>query len=285
MTVVATLGPKDTFSDMATRSYLARQNTQCRVTYYPTLKMAFSAIGNEADWGVLPIENLSEGYVQVVLDELMATDLYIRDEILLPIKFALVTNCSRLAEVRSLYVQFVAHGQCSEFIESLTGITIHNTQSNMLSLQALEESAEPAAAVIPHHVLKDWHHDCFSIDNVTDFAHNQTRFLVLGKEPQIIDPALSYKTTLVVRDDHDKPGVLGSIVTAFSDRRINMTSIMSRPTKSQLGKYHFFIDVEGHCEQADIAAAIEQINHQYRVKVLGSYQVAENKVQPVASTC
>lgn len=275
MTVVATLGPKDTFSDMATRRYLSRQDANCQVTYYPTLKMAFAAIGSEADLGVLPIENLSEGYVQVVLDELMATDLYIRDEILLPIKFALVTNCASLVDIRSLYVQFVAHGQCSEFIESLENITIHNTQSNMASLQSLEESTEPAAAVIPHHVLKDWQGDGFSIDNVTDFAHNQTRFLVLGKEPQAIDPSLSYKTTLVVRDDHDKPGVLGSIVTAFSDRRINMTSIMSRPTKSQLGKYHFFIDIEGHCEQDDIAAAIEQINRQYRVKVLGSYQAAK----------
>ncbi|MCE0559365.1 prephenate dehydratase domain-containing protein [Motilimonas sp. E26] len=274
MSVVATLGPKDTFSDMATQRYLLAQGLSSKVAYFPTLKTAFNAIGNEADWGVLPIENLSEGYVQVVLDGLMATDLFIRDEILLPIKFALVTNCQSLAEVRSLYVQFVAHGQCSEFIESLQGIAIHNTQSNMESLNALEGATEPAAAVIPHHVLKEWNKDCFKIDNVTDFAHNQTRFLVLGKQPQKIDPALAYKTTLVVRDDHDKPGVLGSIVTALSDRRINMTSIMSRPTKSQLGKYHFFIDIEGHCEQDNIAAAIAQINLSYQVKVLGSYQAA-----------
>ncbi|MDO6528122.1 prephenate dehydratase [Motilimonas sp. 1_MG-2023] len=274
MSVVATLGPKDTFSDMATQRYLLAQGLSSKVAYFPTLKTAFNAIGNEADWGVLPIENLSEGYVQVVLDGLMATDLFIRDEILLPIKFALVTNCQSLAEVRSLYVQFVAHGQCSEFIESLQGIAIHNTQSNMESLNALEGATEPAAAVIPHHVLKEWSKDCFKIDNVTDFAHNQTRFLVLGKQPQKIDPALAYKTTLVVRDDHDKPGVLGSIVTALSDRRINMTSIMSRPTKSQLGKYHFFIDIEGHCEQDNIAAAIAQINLSYQVKVLGSYQAA-----------
>ncbi|MCE2597346.1 ACT domain-containing protein [Motilimonas cestriensis] len=274
MSVVATLGPKDTFSDMATQRYLSAQGLSSKVSYFPTLKTAFNAIGNEADWGVLPIENLSEGYVQVVLDGLMATDLFIRDEILLPIKFALVTNCQSLAEVRSLFVQFVAHGQCSEFIESLQGITIHNTQSNMESLNSLEGSKEPAAAVVPQHVLNDWRSDCFKIDNVTDFAHNQTRFLVLGKYPQKINPALAYKTTLVVRDDHDKPGVLGSIVTALSDRRINMTSIMSRPTKSQLGKYHFFIDIEGHCEQANIAAAIEQINASYQVKVLGSYQAA-----------
>lgn len=274
MSVVATLGPKDTFSDMATQRYLTTQGLKACVTYYPTLKTAFNAIGHQADWGVLPIENLSEGYVQVVLDGLMATDLFIRDEILLPIKFALVTNCQSLAEVRSLYVQFVAHGQCSEFIESLQQINIHNTQSNMESLQALEDSVTPAAAVIPHHVLKDWDRNCFKIDNVTDFSHNQTRFLVLGKQPQKINPALAYKTTLVVRDDHDRPGVLGSIITALSDRRINMTSIMSRPTKSQLGKYHFFIDIEGHCEQNNIAAAIEQINASYQVKVLGSYQAA-----------
>ena len=274
MSVVATLGPKDTFSDMATQRYLTTQGLKACVTYYPTLKTAFNAIGHQADWGVLPIENLSEGYVQVVLDGLMATDLFIRDEILLPIKFALVTNCQSLTEVKALHVQFVAHGQCSEFIEGLQGVTVHNTQSNMESLDALRDSVGPAAAVVPHHVLKDWHSDCFKIDNVTDFAHNQTRFLVLGKQPQIIDPNLLYKTTLVVRDDHDKPGVLGSIVTALSDRRINMTSIMSRPTKSQLGKYHFFIDIEGHCEQTNIAAAIAQINHSYQVKILGSYQAA-----------
>lgn len=272
MSVIATLGPKDTFSDMATRKYMSEQEITAELIYFPTLKTTFNAIGDVADFGVLPIENLSEGYVQVVLDALMSTDLAILDEVLLPIKFAFVSTCQDLSQLEHLYVQFVAHGQCSEFIEGLEGVTVHNTQSNMESLAQLS-GRKNVGAVIPHHALSHWQDNGLVIDNVTDYAHNQTRFLVLGRSPKPFDASLSYKTTLVVRDDHDKPGVLGSIITAFSNRKINMTSIMSRPTKAQLGKYHFFIDIEGHNTHPDIAQAIEQINAVYQVKVLGSYPI------------
>ncbi|RJG37547.1 prephenate dehydratase [Motilimonas pumila] len=272
MSVIATLGPKDTFSDMATRKYMDARSMSAELVYFPTLKTTFNAIGNTADFGVLPIENLSEGYVQVVLDALMSTELAILDEVLLPIKFAFVSSCQDLSELEHLYVQFVAHGQCSEFIEGLPDVTVHNTQSNMESLAQLQ-GRKNVGAVIPHHALSHWQEQGLVIDNVTDYAHNQTRFLVLGRAPKPYDENVPYKTTLVVRDDHDKPGVLGSIITAFSNRKINMTSIMSRPTKSQLGKYHFFIDIEGHCTHPDIAQAIAQINAAYRVKVLGSYPI------------
>ncbi len=276
MKSIATLGPKETFSDLATQAYIKEQQDPFQVQYYPTLKTAFQAIGTECDYGVLPIENLSEGYVQIVLDLLMDTDLYILDEILLPITFAFVANRESFAQVEQIFVQFVAHGQCSEFLERQSHVEIKNTQSNMESLALLNEARTGAGAVIPQHALLNSKDYPFVLENVTDYANNQTRFLVLGKSSGIKVANASYKTSLVVRDDLDKPGVLGSIITAFTNRGINMTSIMSRPTKAQLGKYHFFIDIEGHREQREIDDALAEICLSYAVKVLGSYPLASN---------
>lgn len=268
---IATLGPKNTFSDLATQRYIKTQSIRSSTHYFTTLSETFCAIGHECDLGILPIENLSEGYVQVVLDHLLDTDLVVIDELLLPIQFCFIADCENESDVTDLYVQFVAHGQCSEFINQLGNINIHNTQSNMASLQLARDRGVGAGAIIPMHALENANENHFSHENVTDYENNQTRFLVLGKR---VKPRLKnaiYKTTLVVKNEDDHPGLLSNIVNAFSSEKINLTSIMSRPTKSQFGKYHFFIDIDGHQEDADIARALQAIKTQHPLKVIGSY--------------
>jgi len=243
---IATLGPKETFSDMATQLYIKTESIPCEVSYFPSLSETFNAIGKDCAVGVLPIENLSEGYVQVVLDHLIDTNLVVIAELLLPIKFSFVAKCQDISELTDLYVQFVAQGQCSEFIHSLDNVKLHTTQSNMESFLLAQQAGRGAGAIIPHHVLDMVEKNILVQENVTNYENNQTRFLVLsGKEqPRLRDK--NYKTTLVVRNDKDCPGVLGNIVNAFAKQKVNLTSIMSRPTKSQFGKYHFFIDIDGH---------------------------------------
>ena len=82
------------------------------------------------------------------------------------------------------------------------------------------------------------------IENVADYPNNQTRFVVVEKSPARHDPAKSYKTSLLIYESVDRAGILSEILTAFSSRGINLVSIMSRPTKEVLGRYHFFIDIE-----------------------------------------
>lgn len=268
---IATLGPKETFSDLATQQYINSQPEPFQITYFSSLSETFKAIGDECEYGVLPIENLSEGYVQVVLDHLLSTDLIVVSELLLDIQFSFVANCKAQSELTDLYVQFVAHGQCSEFIHQLNDVRIHNTQSNIESLLLAENKGVGAGAIIPQHALEQVKSDYLINKNVTNYENNQTRFLVLSKQAQPRLVGASYKTSLVVKNENDCPGVLGNIVNAFASQKVNLTSIMSRPTKSQFGKYHFFIDIDGHQLDENIRASLEQINADYPVTVIGSY--------------
>jgi len=276
MLTIATLGPKDTFSDLATKQYIKVIQAQSieqatQIQYYATLSQTFEAIGKDCQLGVLPIENLSEGYVQVVLDKLLDTKLSVISELLLPIQFSFVGFCDNLPELTDLYVQFVAHGQCSEFINSLEGVKIHTTQSNIESLVLAKQQGGTAGAIIPQHALIQANDARLVNNDVTNYANNQTRFLVLSETSLARIQDKQYKTTLVVNNKQDCPGVLGHIVSAFALQKVNLTSIMSRPTRSQIGNYHFFIDVDGHQEDSHIAAALEQIQQQYTVTVIGSY--------------
>jgi prephenate dehydratase len=277
---IATLGPKDTFSDLATKQYIQaiqdKHIQTAQIKYYATLTQTFQAVGHECQLGVLPIENLSEGYVQVVLDQLLDTKLSVISELLLPIQFSFVGYCEQLSELTDLYVQFVAHGQCSEFINGLEGVKIHNTQSNIESLVLAQAQGKSAGAIIPQHALSRANDATLINKDVTNYANNQTRFLVLSETAQARIEGKEYKTTLVVNNKQDCPGVLGNIVSAFALQKVNLTSIMSRPTRSQIGNYHFFIDIDGHQEDDHIAVALSQIQASYAVTVIGSYIKAVN---------
>lgn len=275
MPKIATLGPKETFSDLATQQYLNSQSDHFDIIYFSTLSETFNAIGKECQLGVLPIENLSEGHVQVVLDHLLDTELIVIAELILPIQFSFVGYCEKLSELTDLYVQFVAHGQCSEFINKLQNSKVHNTESNIESLMRAKKQGLGAGAIIPKHALNMVDADTLIETNVTNYENNQTRFLVISNEAQTRVASAEYKTTLVVKNDKDCPGVLGNIVNAFAQQKVNLTSIMSRPTKSQFGKYHFFIDIDGHQDDQHVHYALAQIKQQYSVTVIGSYIKAQ----------
>ena len=268
---IATLGPKETFSDLATQQYINSQSLPFNIQYFSSLSETFNAIGNECEYGVLPIENLSEGYVQVVLDHLLSTDLVVVSELLLAIQFSFIADCQDISELSDLYVQFVAHGQCSEFIDKLSAVRVHNTQSNIESLLLAKSKGNGAGAIIPLHALAKVGYEYLVQENVTNYENNQTRFLVLAKQEQSRLQGQNYKTTLVVKNENDCPGVLGNIVNAFASEKVNLTSIMSRPTKSHFGKYHFFIDIDGHQLDSNISASLAKIKAQYPVTIIGSY--------------
>ncbi len=268
---IATLGPKETFSDLAAQKYIQTQTSSFKIHYYKTLSDTFLAIGQECDLGILPIENLSEGYLQVVLDSLLDTNLVAIAELVLPIQFAFIADCKNESEVTDLYVQFIAHGQCSDFINQFENIIIHNTQSNMESLALAQKQGSGASAIIPTHALKSVEKKCLIYGNVTNYKNNQTRFLILGTLPQARLKNEHYKTTLIVKNEDDHSGILNNIVSAFSQEKINLTSIVSRPTKSQFGKYHFFIDIDGHHEDPDVNRALQKIKSQHSLNVIGSY--------------
>ena len=271
---LATLGPAGTFSEQATEQFIRQQgfNSGTCIVFYSHLQRCLQAVPDEADFAVVPIENVSEGFVPVVLDQLLRADLHIVSELHLNIEFSACGHVNDKQSIKRLYVQFVARGQCREFIEGLGDIEIISTQSNTESLQLANQHGQGGAAIIPSHLMatKDYPAGLWAERQVHDYAHNQTRFLLLAAGPVPI-AAQGQKTSLLVINENDRPGLLEKVLHCFSTRRLNLTSIVSRPTGQGFGRYHFFMDVQADMNNIAMQGALRAVAQIAEVKVLGCY--------------
>jgi prephenate dehydratase len=273
---IATLGPEGTFSERATRAYVEESGKDCRIILYPSIADVFAATGKECERGVVPVENMLEGYVQVTLDLLLSTELTIIHELLLPVRFSFVANAKNLKEVEKVYVQFITQGQCRKFLASLPPeVKIVTTESNGASLEQVKKGFGGDAAIVPQHASAGRERFGLVVQDVTDHADSRTRFIVLSGELALYQPRKEYRTSVAIVEVADRPGALFSILREFAERRINLTSIMSRPTKLAFGKYHFFVDLDGrYPEEESLKAALDEIARSNRVRILGSYPKA-----------
>ena len=273
MKTIGTLGPEGTLSYIATKNYIRESDTPYAIRYFKSIESTLQAVGKECEYGILPIENYSEGFVSVVLDRLADLKLYIANEILLPIQFSFVANVANPKEIDTLYVQFVAKNQCSVFIESLGDVEVITTESNISSLEFLKnKNSASAGAIVPVNSFEKSDFK-FSRENVNDFCNNQTRFLMFSVHEHNIEKRsnIHYKTSIIVFNDHDRPGLLESILSPFSKREINLTSLISRPTRKQFGIYNFFIGFEGHAKDKKVSEALSEIANENRLIFFGSY--------------
>jgi prephenate dehydratase len=275
MTTIAALGPEKTFSHKAARAYADSLGLEADIRLFPTIRKTFEAVGEECTLGILPMENLVEGYVQPVLDLLLHGDLTIIDELLMPIRFAFVANCKEVKQVKRVHVQFVSLGQCSDFLDNMPDAELVSTESNGTALQNVLSGGRKDGAIVPLHALEE-HDFKLVIRDVANLQNNQTRFIVIADEEKTCAENESYKTSLVIIEGADHPGMLSSILRAFARRDVNLVSIMSRPTKESIGQYHFFVDIEGHRSLPHIQEAFEEVKLENEIKVLGSYPKARS---------
>jgi prephenate dehydratase len=275
MNKIATLGPAGTFSELATKKYIQKTNKNIEIVFYPTITKIFKAIDEECELGIVPIENTLDGYVQLVLDLLAQANLQIIDELVIPIQFSFVGNSLDISDIKKVYAQFKTQGQCYNFLEQFNSIKVITTESNGESFEKLKRGIIGESAIIPQYILNTENTFPFIIENITDSKDNETRFIIFSKNAESYDVNKHYKTSIVIMDAvNNKPGVLSKILDEFSSRNINLTSIISRPTKRALGKYYFFIDIEGHYAiDKNISQAIEIISKNNIVKILGSFSL------------
>lgn len=273
MNRIATLGPAGTFSELATKKYIEKTNKNIEIVFYPTITKVFKAIGEECELGIIPIENTLDGYVQVVLDLLAQTDLQIIYELVIPIQFSFAGNALDIQDIKKVYAQFKTQGQCCDFLEQFNNIKVITTESNGESFEKLKRGIIGESAIIPQYILNTENKFPLIMENITDSQDNETRFIILSKNAESYNINRHYRTSIVIMNAIDnKPGVLTKILNEFSSRDINLASIISRPTKSALGKYYFFIDIEGHYAiEKNIRQAIEIISEKNIVKTLGSF--------------
>ncbi|WP_244834396.1 prephenate dehydratase domain-containing protein [Clostridium sp. BJN0001] len=276
MDKLAILGPKGTFSDCAAKEFLKECNLKMKKIYFSSIDDAFHSVGNECEYGIIPIENTLDGFVQRTLDLLLEMDVTILTEIKIPIKFSLMANVNKISELKKLYVQFKSSGQCRKFTDTLNGVSIITTESNMESYYKLKAGIEGDGAIVPAHICDS---EISYVDkNVTDADENYTRFIIIKANKEFkwreYEDKSNIKIPLYILPKSDKPGMLFEILKGFSDNQINLVSIMSRPTKKQMGTYNFYIEIDTSSTKFEkIKATVMELNKKYKIKILGNYQV------------
>lgn len=265
----AFLGPAGTFSEEA---LLALDVPDVEPVECSTIGEVFEAVERgRAACGVVPIENSIEGSVSATLDGLVFdTSLEIQSEFVLDIHFSLVVAPGmKLADVGSVVAHPQASGQCRRWLERhLPGRPVTAANSNAEAVRIAV--ATPGVAALGPSIAANLYGAEILQRDVEDYAGNQTRFVVIGRG--LRDRTGRDKTSLALFMKKDKPGALLMILGEFAYADINLTKIQSRPTKRQLGDYMFFVDFEGHIDDANVRTALDCLRLKLReVKVLGSY--------------
>lgn len=276
MTTIATLGPAGTFADQVSKEFRKSLRGDVAINYCSSIKKVFQAVSDGCDYGIVPMENLSEGFIPLVLDLMLVSELKIVAERIIPINLSCISSVTDIRDIDKLFVQFVSRGQCSEFIETLgEHVEVVTTDSNILALTRMTSDSASCAAIVPGHFVSPGDFPLV-LENINDFPNNQTRFFVLTRDnngcPDCTSPGC--KTSLVVINDNDYPGLLEKILSSFSKQRINLLAITSRPTKERFGNSYFYIGLAGSQDDIRVKSALEEIDKICRIKILGSYERA-----------
>ncbi len=269
--IIAYFGPEATFTHQAA---IRKFGASLRYSPQKTIADVFTEVSkNRADYGVVPVENSTEGVVTHTLDMFVDSDLKIVAQIVLPIQQCLMVRPGGTrARIKKLFVHPQSLAQCRGWIQNhLPRVELIETSSNARSAE-LAAKDKNAAAIGGILAAEKYGLDVLEQD-IQDNAANATRFLVLGR--QCSPPTGQDRTSLLV-SVADKAGALHEAIAAFRRYKINMTKIESRPSKRKAWEYFFFIDCDGHAQDRKVANAIRLLGeHCNFIKVLGSYPNAE----------
>ncbi|MCB1175205.1 MAG: prephenate dehydratase [Leptospiraceae bacterium] len=267
---VAYLGPEASFSHQATRS---RFGNSLRFQPVYSISDVFRSVesGQEARFGVVPIENTIAGTVGMTLDRLLHTELNIYAEHYTHIQMNLLAKCHmELPEIRKLYTFKVASEQCREWLHShlnMGSIEIEETPSTADAARLAALNGDGAA------IASEFAAETYQLrtlrSHIQDSPYNITRFFVIGFEQ--CPPTGDDKTSIYCRVK-DNPGSLYGVLQPFQKGGINLTRIESRTTRRSFGEYNFFIDFAGHRNDPEVQAILKEIEASTSVlRILGSY--------------
>ena len=268
---VADLGPRGTFSESATVKHFGHAAVGLPAA---SIDEVFRSVeSGAADFGVVPVENSTEGAVGRSLDLMPQTTARVCGEVIVRIHHNLMakTAPASLAEVRRVFSHGQSLGQCHEWLNAnLPHVERVAVASNAEAARRASEEAGSAAvageAAAGHYGL------AILARNIEDEPNNTTRFLVLGD----YQPAPSGKDkTSMVLSARNRAGAVYEMLTPFATRGVSMTKFESRPSRVALWEYLFFVDIEGHRDDPQVAAALADVARiAGYLKVLGSYPAA-----------
>ena len=266
---VAYWGPRGTFTEMAS---LQRFGSSALYHDCRTIPDVFGEVERDrADYGVVPVENSTEGVVNYTLDMFHETSLKVCAEIYVTIVQNLLTHSASLSGIKRLYTGPQPLAQCRRWLDThLPNVEIIEV---MPTSKAAERAAsDPEGAALAPKRASEVYGVPLLFEGIEDSPHNRTRFLVIGRnEPP---PTGRDKTSLLFAVKNE-PGSLGRALRAFEAHGVNLTMIASRPAKNAAWEYVQFVDVQGHEKQESVRFALDSLHkHTIYVNVLGSYPEA-----------
>lgn len=266
---IAYLGPKATFTHQAALEYFGFSAHYVPVS---TIGDVFREVETgRVDYGVVPVENTTEGVVNYTLDMFLESDLRIVGEVVIPIKLNLLSTASGLESIKTVYSHRHALAQCKEWLrKNLPQASLIETESTAKACELVME-LEDAGAIASEVAAYTYHLNILA-ENIQDNPNNYTRFLVIGK--RWMKPTGKDKTSIIFAVK-DEAGALYKALESFYRYGVNLTKIVSRPSKKKVWDYVFFVDLEGHAEEENVKKALELLQERSQmVKVLGSYPKA-----------
>lgn len=265
---IAYLGPEGTYTQAAV---LKQFGHSVNTVALRTIPEVFKSVQSEnAHFGIVPIENSTEGVVTHTLDMLLKSDLQICGEILLRIQHNLLSNASHLSDIKVIYAHEQALAQCRNWLNRyVPHATCQAVSSNGHAADLAVKSDNTAA--IAGQMASDFYGLGILASGIEDEANNTTRFLVIGH--QYLETTGDDKTSLVV-SSNNQPGLLHRLLEPIARHNINMTRLESRPSRQGVWEYVFFIDIEGHRDDDNVQSLLSEIQTLSSLfKVLGSYPV------------
>jgi chorismate mutase/prephenate dehydratase len=271
---IAFLGPLGTYSEEAALKQFGqgRQAVVCG-----SIDEVFRTVeANQADYGVVPVENSTEGAISLTLDLLLTTPLKICGEVTLPIHHCLLSQQTDIQKITHVFSHNQSLSQCHEWLyKMLPKAEREAVTSNARAAQMIHDLVAAdgtfAAAIASKRAAELFDLNILA-ENIEDDPKNTTRFLILGQHD--VAPSGADKTSLVMTSKNI-PGAMVELLEPLARHGVSMTKLESRPSKQGLWDYVFFVDIEGHQSDAKVKAALAECQQRASLlKVLGSYPVA-----------
>ncbi len=266
---VAYLGPEGTFTQSAALKHFGHSVTTVPMSSIPDV---FSSVeSGHADYGLVPVENSTEGVISHTLDMFIDSDLKVCGEVEMPIHHHLATRSQDISRIRHIYSHQQSFAQCRRWLDqNFPGIERIPVSSNAEAARLANEENDaaaicglPAAEIFKLQI-------CY--ENIEDLADNTTRFVIIGH--QEVGPSGRDKTSLMI-STRNRPGALLELLQPLADNDISMNKIESRPAQGGKWAYLFFIDIDGHQQDGDVIKALNELKQQSSLfKILGSYPKA-----------
>jgi len=269
---VAYLGPAGTYSEIAARAQFGSTTT---LVPAPSIPDVFRTVErSQAHYGIVPIENTSEGMVVPTLDAFVTSPLQIVAERDLEVRHAVLSRATRLKQVRRVVSHAQSLGQCREWLrQNLPGVPTVAVASNALAAQSAARSSTTAA--IASADAAERYGLRVLATNVQDLPHNVTRFVVIGRPSDMV--AQDADKVSLLFSVKNRAGMLFKSLKPLSERGIDLCKIESRPMRGRSWEYLFFLDFRGRLDEPRVADAMSEMSRQcVWTKILGAYPAARS---------